>query len=281
MALQQLHQGITREKTQNGIVTSVVYYGTKTECADAVANASINGYNSNYGRLESVALGQIGANIYSVTYKYTTAGYVAGTGGGIPVPPSTEIGSKSYTLDCAMLSTPLEQHTVLQGGSSVSDYRVKWNHYLAQRVSSGGTASAPAWWSSAGNAFVMPESDAVNYRILDSLNGLPMAEGGYTWVVAANPDKPGVTSFDEASYTLTMLERQRTYGSAATIAAAKANKTFTNSQVGQSGTFSNGNWKCDRATVAWDGEYWIITLTFTYSERTWDPQLYTAYTGDI
>ena len=39
---------------------------------------------------------------------------------------------------------------------------------------------------------------------------------------------------------------------------------------------SGGNWKCDDATVSWDGKRWLATLTWTRSgdESGWDTDLY-------
>ena len=277
MALTQLHQGITQEKTANGITTSIVYYGTKQECTAAIANATINGVDVDYGRLESVSLSQLSADIYTFTRKYTTAGY-----GGIlntVDPPSTVIGVKSYTLDCAMISSPLEQHV---NSSFVSDYKWCWNHSLARKYPINSVPasipSAPGWWSTLGAEDVIPIADQGTYQWFQSFSELPQ-DDAHQWVTIKHPTMPGVTSYDEAGYTLTMLEHQRKYAEAETIAAAKANKIFSNSQVGSS--FTSGNWKCDRATVAWDGEYWIVTLTFTYSARGWNTTLYETYSGSI
>ena len=38
-------------------------------------------------------------------------------------------------------------------------------------------------------------------------------------------------------------------------------------------TPSGYNWKCDNATVSWNGKYWLATLTWTRSgnNKGWDP----------
>jgi hypothetical protein len=178
-----------------------------------------------------------------------------------------------------MISSPLEQHV---NSSFASNYRWCWNHSLAQKFDKNSVPAtiptAPGWWSTLGAEDLIPIADQANYQWYQSFSELPQ-DDNHQWVTIKRPTMPGVTSYDEAGYTLTMLERQKTYTAAETVAKAKANKIFTNTQVGSS--FSGGNWKCDRATVAWHGEFWIVTLTFTYSARGWNTTLYDTYTGSV
>ena len=279
-ATTKLHQGFTQEKTQVGIVTTITYYGKKQDIDTEfnLINVTPTTTSSSYGRLESVSKQQIAADLWSLSYKYTTAGYSSGSA--TPsVPPSTVVGEKSYSLDCAMISSPLEQHV---NSSFVSDYKWCWNHSLAQKYPINSVPatipSAPGWWDTLGAEDVIPIADQGTYQWFQSFSELPQ-DDAHQWVTIKHPTMPGVTSYDEVGYTLTMLERQKTYAAAETVAKAKANKIFTNTQVGSS--FSGGNWKCDRATANWDGEFWIVTLTFTYSARGWNTTLYETYSGSI
>lgn len=272
MATKLLHQGFTQEKTANGIVTTITYYGTKNDMNSQFSSVGVPATSSEYGRLESISKNQIAADLWSLSYKYTTAGYTSGSA--TPsTPPSTVVGVKSYSLDCAMISSPLEQHP---------NYLKKWNYGLARKYAISDKPSTlpstPQWYDSATATSVIPIADQGDYQWFQSTSELPL-EIGYVWVELAQPTLAGFSSYDESGYTLTMLERQKTYAAAETVAKAKANKIFTNTQVGSS--FSGGNWKCDRATVAWDGEFWIVTLTFTYSARGWNTTLYDTYTGSV
>ena len=97
-----LHQGFTQEKTANGVVTTITYYGTKSDMDVRFNVIGVPATSSEYGRLESVQKSQIGANLWALAYRYTTAGY--STGSATPSqPPSTVVGEKSYSLDCAMM----------------------------------------------------------------------------------------------------------------------------------------------------------------------------------
>ena len=274
MAIAQLHQGITQEKTQNGTVTNITYYGAKSDIDTQFGLINVTPTTtSGYGRLESVSKQQIAANLWSLTYKYNTAGYTSGSA--TPsTPPSTEVGVKSYSLDCSMISSPLEQHP---------SYLKKWNYGLARKYlianKPATLPSTPAWYDTATATSVIPIADQGDYQWFQSTSELPL-ESGYVWVELAQPTMAGYTSYDEVGYTLTMAVRQKTYAAAETFAANKANKIFTNAQVGSS--FTSGNWKCDRATVNWDGEFWIVNLTFTYSARNWNTTLYPDnFTGSI
>lgn len=264
------YQGRTAEKTQNGISTTIIYTGTKAECEAAQASLAIPSTDTTFGRLESATVSQDQGPIYNLTLKYTTAGY----GSGFPVtPPTTVVGEKSRTLDCTMLSTPLQQH---------QSYLLQWDHWLAAKVATGGTKPAPtdyAWWNTAGATFTLTAAQAEQYMILDNGTAPVEPNSGYSWVIVENPTKPGVTSYDEACYTLTVLQRARNWSAAEGITNSMANRIFTNANVGSG--FTNGNWKCDHASVSWDGEYWIAKLVFTYSIRGWDRDLYPLDGGNL
>ena len=269
MALQIKYQGKTKEKTADGTIYAVTLFGTQAECEAALSSAVINSTNSSLGRLVSVGISPGEGDFWEVTYKYNSAGYASGS----PVTaPSTVVGEKSATMNCSMISTPLEQH---------SSYLLCWNHWLAARFKSGqSTPVTPAWWATAGATYVPSASDQQTYRVLNSAGELPTGidAEGYSWVIIENPTMPGVTSYDVACYTQTEKARYRNYADACAAIAARANKIFTSNQIVDNG-FTGGNWKCDGASIAWDGEYWIATLTYTFSANAsgWNTTLYSAY----
>lgn len=271
MALQLLYQGETTEKNAEGTITNIAYSGTKAECDSARNSAVINSTVAGLGRLVSANVDQMEGPIYRVVFKYNSAGYAEGSS---VTAPSTVVGEKSATMNCSMMSTPLEQHP---------NYKLNWNHWIAARFKTGqAVPSVPAWWSTAGAAYVISAVDQMTYRLLSSSGELPTGKDaeGYSWVIIENPTMPGVTSYDVACYTQQEKARYRNFADACAAIAARANKLFTSSQIINNG-FTGGNWKGDGATIAWDGEYWIATFTYTFSANAsgWNTTLYNAYSG--
>lgn len=270
MALQWKYQGRSKEKNADGIITTVTWYGTKQECEQQLENAPINSTTVGLGRLFAASMAQGEGNFWEVSYKYTSAGYASGEQ---VVAPTTVVGEKSATMNCSLISTPLEQHP---------NYLMKWNHYLAARYKSGQTVpTAPLWWDSAGATFIIPGADQLNFRICDSRGEIPSGfdAEGYAWIEIDKPTMPGVQSYDVASYTQTEKSRYRQYADACAAIAARMNKIFTSAQIVNNG-FTGGNWKCDGATIEWDGEFWIATSTYTFSANAsgWNTTLYETYT---
>ena len=271
MALQLKYQGRNKEKNAEGTIITITWYGTREECESYLQNAVINSTTAGLGRLVGASMAQGEGAFWEVSYKYSTAGYATGQS---VTAPSTVVGEKSATMNCSMISTPLEQHP---------NYLMKWNHYLAARYKSGQTVpQIPTWWDTADATFIIPAADQLNFRILDSRGELPSGfdSEGYAWIEIDKPLMPGVSSYDVASYTQTEKARYRNYADACAAIAARANKIFTSSQIVNNG-FTGGNWKCDGATIEWDGEYWIATLTYTFSANSsgWNTTLYSAYSS--
>lgn len=269
MALKLKYQGRTKEKNAEGTMITITWFGTRQECEDYLAAANINSTAVGLGRLVGAGVRQGDGDFWEVFYKYSTAGYATGAS---VTAPSTVVGEKSATMNCSMMSTPLEQH---------SSYLLCWNHWLAARFKTGqSTPSTPAWWATAGATYVPSAADQQTFRILNSVGELPTGidAEGYSWVIIENPTMPGVTSYDVACYTQQEKARYRDYSTACAAIKARANKIFTSAQIVNNG-FTGGNWKCDGASIAWDGEYWIATLTYTFSANAsgWNTTLYSAY----
>ena len=79
MALQLKYQGNRKEKTAEGVVYYVVWYGTKAECDAQMNNAVINSTTAGLGRLVSASVNQGEGDFWEVTYKYNSAGYASGS----------------------------------------------------------------------------------------------------------------------------------------------------------------------------------------------------------
>lgn len=271
MALRIKYQGTNRDKNSEGTIISITWYGSQADCQSVFNGLTVNTTMDPWGRIVGATMNQGEGGIWEVTGKFSTAGYASGQS---VTAPSTVVGTKSATMNCSMISTPLEQHP---------NYLMKWNHYLAARYKSGQTVpQIPTWWDTADATFIIPAADQLNFRILDSRGELPSGfdSEGYAWIEIDKPLMPGVSSYDVASYTQTEKARYRNYAAACAAIAARANKIFTSSQIVNNG-FTGGNWKCDGATIEWDNEYWIATLTYTFSANSsgWNTTLYSAYSS--
>lgn len=174
--------------------------------------------------------------------------------------PDTTFGKKSATLECGMLSMPLEAHP---------EYRVRWNHYLAGL----GTTAVPSWWSNAVSQIISGD-DAQKYRWVSTPAELPYSDvDGKKWQIVAKPSKEGVTSYEVATYVIKEIVRCKSATAAGKICANKANKITTpENNFG----IKDGNWKCDGVSVRWSGKYWLAELTYTRSgnSKGWDTELY-------
>ena len=261
MALTKIYQGESTEKTTQGIATTISWVGTKAECDAWLSSHAVNATTDANGKLVSATVDQYGGGIYRLTAKYLNANGASGIGYST-TPPDTSYGTYSATLDGSMLSTPLEQHP---------SYLKNWNNFLIARYQVGDSPpSVPAWWSTAGATDVIPSADQDTYRWSD--NGYLPTEQDYVWTVLKNPTMPGVTSYDVALYTQTESARFRSYSAACASVASMLNHVYASPSVNPG--FSGGNWKCDRATIAWTGDYWLATLTYTYSPLGWNSTLY-------
>ena len=275
----EIYCGREQERDASGITTTVVYSGTEYDCKGWAADQVINATYTGLGVLRSVGTRQADGHIWNVTARYQNAnGSSAGESGAV-VPPDYAFGEYSAKMRCQMLSTPLEIH---KNASGQYDYLSNWNNYLLARVPKPPTGdpiapSVPAWWSTLGaNATTgvispIPAADQEDFQWSDS--GQVPIEDGSVWMVLKNPTMPGITSYDRALYTQTESARFRTYAEAVASIASKANARGTPEYVPGS-PFVNGNWKCDDATADWTGEYWLATVTWTYSEDGWNATLY-------
>ena len=265
----EIYNGRTWERDINGINTTIVYAGDKANCEGYASSLTIGATYDGLGKLASVTVTQAEGAIYNVAAKYANAnGASAGTN--IVTPPNYTFGQKSATMDGNMLSAPIEQHP---------SYLMNWNNYLlgkspkATPPSSTQPPAVPAWWATAGVADVIPAADQLTYQWADS--GTVPIEDGYVWFVLKNPTMPGFQSYDRALYSQTESARYRSYAQALATVYSQLNHTGTPAYLPSGTPFVAGNWKYDRATVSWTGEFWIATLTWTYSPDGWNPTLYT------
>ena len=248
------YQSRVREVSKDGDHVSLVYVGSHAEMLEIVQNSSVNGIDDE-GRLKSVRLYQESPNIWCCEKRYArreTDEYANA--------PSEEYGKKSASLDGAMLSLPLRKHP---------HYRMCWDHQL---IAAPGVSAIPSWWETATSEAITPESDGQNYR-WQKPGDTPLQTAVGTWRILKQPTKQGVESFDWATYTITERAKFRSSRKAGKMVKNKLN------QIGQPvETFgiTGGNWKCDHASISWNGNCWVAQLVWTRSgdDEGWDADLY-------
>ena len=255
MAAYPKYCGTRKEWTREDASTVYTYEGTESEIDALLASHAI-GENTTDGTLAAKSKSQTAGDIWNAELRYE----VAGGGGGSTTPPSNAWGSKSATLRGSMLSVPLRNHP---------DYRAKWDHFLI--AAPGVSDTVPAWWNSATSVLLAAAAEN-QYRWISDLADRPAA-GGAQWKILKEPTKPGVTSYEIATYSITETAKYMTASAAGAAVAGKLNKIGSPSEkFGITG----GNWKCDDASVQFDGKRWLATTTWTRSgdSRGWDDELY-------
>lgn len=242
------------ESTSGGVVTSLAWNGTYDEMMTVFNNEAIGFLNSEYGKLQSVRLFQESPEIWCCEKRYST-----GTNGVSSDKPLTVYGKKSATLKGSMLSMPLESHP---------KYKACWNHFLAIAP---GESATPSWWKTASDTNIS-STDAKKYAWIKTPGEAPVDPKGDRWRTVA-PTKPGVETYDVAVYSVTETSKHSSANSAGKSVSGKLNS------IGSPGTkfgISGGNWKCDDASVFYDGQDWFSTVTWTLSGNSdgWDKDLY-------
>ena len=276
MAVTEVYNGRVEERDENGVTTSIAYTGTKTDCETYGRGRTIGATYAGLGVFAGYTVEQEGGSIWRVTMKYKNANGNSASGSAVTAPNYT-FGEFSASMDGTMMSTPLEIH---KNASGNYDYKWNWNHYLiGRKAKNGGTTPAiPAWWStlganaSTGELGLIPSADQATYQWIE--NGIVPQEPDYEWEVLKPPTMPGYQSYDRALYTQTESVRFRSYLLACNEVSAKLNKIGTPTYNNYGTGFQAGKWKCDRATIQWTGEYWLATLTWTYSPDGWNSTLY-------
>ena len=247
------HQSRVRSQSGDGLNTTIVYQGGQSEMLE-LQFAHPVGETGEYGRLKASRVYQDSPKIWCCELQYESD-----SNGDCSSPPGTDYGKRSAQLKGSMLSLPLESHP---------GYRTSWNHYLAAAP---GIREVPSWWETATDA-VVSEADAQRYRWVRSPTECPSDRKGM-WRTIKDPVKPGVNSYDAATYSITESARFGTARAAGRMIADQLNRIGTpNETFGISG----GNWKCDDAGVSWNGKHWLATMTWTRSgdDGGWDQDLY-------
>ena len=241
------HRGFELEHDAEGKSYTFRFEGSQQAMLALVNSHSINEVHANYGKLKSVHLTQdVGPN-WQAEFRFEIIHDNEG--------PDTSYGAKSCRLTGGMLSNDLNIHP---------DYRANWDHFLLAK----GTSTVPAWWATATD-ISLSVSDASTYQWSRGEDNFDKD----TWRVLKKPTKPGVRSYDLATYNIVESARFRNASAAGSMIQGKLNKIGT-----PSNTFgiTGGNWKCERAEVYWSGKYWLATLEWVRSVDNdgWDTTLY-------
>ena len=242
------------ERNENEIVTTVCWTGSQDEILE-FSQADRPGASTADGNLKSSRVYQESPNIWVCEKKYVTD-----PDGEFQEKPNSEYGKKSAQLHGSMLSLPIE---------GLPKYRKKWNYYL---MAAPGVTAVPAWWDTAtAQTTELTGNDAQKYAWVKSLAEAPVDKNG-RWHALKNPLKLGQDNYEISTYSITETAKFRSARSAGRMVAGKLN------QIGRPEedfgmTPSGYNWKCDNATVSWNGKYWLATLTWTRSgnNKGWDP----------
>lgn len=255
MAINLKYQAEQFERNTGGKSTVQAWTGTKAEIEELAAELE-PGNPGEYGTLDSVRIYQDGGNIWACERRYTTD-----QDGDYTNKPNVFYGRKSAQLHGAMLSMPLESH---------KNYLTQWNYYLAAAPD---VSAVPAWWDTAKDT-VLTNAEAQRYRWIKSPSECPTDQRG-NWRPIKNPKYPGVNSYDVATYTVTETAKYKSAKAAGQSIGRKLN------QIGKPDedfgmTPSGYNWKCDDATVSYNGGDWFATVTWTRSgdDKGWNTDLY-------
>lgn len=240
--------------TTQGRSVTVVYFSTDGKEMLAKMNENPPGTMNEYGTLISISLEPV-SRIWELELNYSSDA----SGSGVE-PPDTSFGKKSARLEGSMLSMPLE---------SSPKYLVNWNYYLAAAP---GVTGVPAWWATAKKLEEMPAASADAYMWLKSPAELPVNRNNQRWHILKECTKPGVESRDVATYTMSESASYRSFVAAIQAAGDKLNHIVT-PMVSMP---YKGNWKCDSASVQWNGKRWIGSYSYSLSGDTagWDTDLY-------
>lgn len=157
------------------------------------------------------------------------------------------------SLHGGRLSLPIERHP---------KFRMKWKYYVFSK-----DGSLPSGWASATADYRI--NDDEKYRISERLGDKPK-----NWKCVSNPTKPGVNTYDVSVYTVTDSIKCGSMQTAAQYVQSKLNEICNPSKA--FGKTGNRMWKCDDATVTYNGKHFVATLTYTSAgdAKGWDEDIY-------
>ena len=256
MSLTLAYQGQEISKSNQQSYYKQTYQGFESQVNTKISELTLGVFHQDKGYLTQWRKSQKQGPIWQVQIEYKVT-FTSSNGN----QSSTDVGKTSATLTTRNLQLPLEK---LQG------YRTKWNYYLAGL---GGVAT-PAWWDTATDFFIMPVTDRKYYKWCRSVGEIPLdpdPQTGLYWQILQKPTKPGIEYFDYAYYVVTEKKKYNTQQAAGSAIADTINELVA--PENKFGLGSSG-WKNDDCSCSYDGNYWIVSYTFTKSPTSWDSDLY-------
>lgn len=259
MAIQRKFQGFQKSINKQDQVYKQTYYGNESQIDSFISSLTIGDKYEGKGFLESWRKTQSNApHIYQLEIEYSIS-----HNRDFSNSSDTVTGRKSAQLSVRNIQMPLE---------ASENYLTNWNYYLAGK-GEGNIVTTPIWWETA-DTIIIDIADRKNYMWIKSVSELPLEpdENGNYWHILEQPQKPGVQYYDMACFVVTISQKF----SSASKAGSSVKRTI-NTITSPDEDFNitgSGNWKHDESTIAYDGNKWIVTSTFTHSPTGWDTDLY-------
>jgi hypothetical protein len=268
--LQIKYKGFTQSKDSETKSTIVIFQGSKELVDAAFDEKRIHSHDETYGTLQNMHVRQGEGPFRELECEFTIE-YYQGVGNSA----GTAYGPKASTLDCTMLSLPIE---------SRSNYRMKWNNTLWSTIKG---AATPGFWDTAtlnadgitGTAYEYPGSGtptaATYYAWGATQSELPSLPSPFVWYRVHSMTKPGVETYEKPVYTLAETSKANTQVQAQWILSKVAGKTGKpiNGDFGIEQKFG-GEWLCEGGSIRREGKVWLATLNWTWAPHGWDNDLY-------
>lgn len=268
-----IYQGETYERNEKGDIFRKIYTGEKEELEHYLAGLEIGCGEWEGQYVSSAVLSQKDGPLWNLELTWTDPS----SNSYFSRKPNTAYGEKSAKLECSCITVPLE---------TLPSYRKHWDHYLiiGELADSEGTLYTehspdvlPPFWETADASFLMPAEFLNEFRWIRDPQECPVYVGNdrRKWRIFATPTKPGIAYVDRAVYRITESVRCRTAKQAGEFAANVINKiTVPFERFGIK--HSADCWKCDSASIHWNGKDWIASMVYTMSPdlRGWDKELY-------
>lgn len=265
--LQIKYRGVTREKSSDEFITTIIYQGSKEVCEEALKHFRVNTTNKEYGNLESVRMTQDAGPFWNIEVHYSTENDTSKGSG---------YGPNQSELNVRMISMPLE---------SKKNYHKRWNFNLYATKKN---APTPDFWNTAdyendgirgdyeyGGGDPSQAPKGAYYCWGKNYSDCPALPQGSNWFKIKKMTKPGIESYDYPSYELTERNKHTTQQRAGWAIAKKSGK-IAKPENGDFGITSKygGDWLCEGGTISWNGRYWESQISYLYSPTGWDQSIY-------
>lgn len=298
----------TREITtsNDGKTMKVTYVGFQDPIFELNNSLKIGDIDWEWGRLNTKKITQKEGPHWLLTLEweieFDDKDGDSSEGNGNSRPKGTSRQPTTSSLNCTMMSVPIEMHP---------NYRMRWTNFLYCKYDLYGNSPdvtqdlktrLQAWVTAHRNDQVDINPDEkidlgtgyggnVNvstiFKWVKNPSAVPYDKNGRnTWHMAIKKLKPGLEKFDMPIYTLTEYSYHSNWSYASWVVTSRAGKIAypINGDFGIDQRLG-GNWLCRNGSIKFDGKYWIAELQYAHSGdyllastipryRGWDPQIY-------